>query len=112
MTDRAVPFEDLQIDKKLMQAAGMASRVGNEVEIHCRLKHPTILEVGGCGSPAHVCIYMQLYNYFEDGNYVYLVLEMAACGELNRYLKTSRRKLNEAEGQRERESLYNISYVL
>ena len=28
-----------------MQAAGMTSRVRNEVEIHSRLKHPSILEV-------------------------------------------------------------------
>ena len=49
----------LVTDRAVMQAAGMASRVGNEVEIHCRLKHPTIEQ--GCGSPAHVCIYMQLY---------------------------------------------------
>ena len=80
----------------------MASRVRNEVEIHCRLKHPAILEV--CvkrGVQVMYCTHacMQLYNYFEDSNYVYLVLEMAACGELNRYLKTSRRKLNEAEGK-------------
>ena len=35
------------IDKKLMKAAGMAARVKKEVEIHSRLKHPSILEVGG-----------------------------------------------------------------
>ena len=41
---------------------------------------------------------MQLYNYFEDANYVYLVLEMCQNGELNRYLKTTRKRLTEAEG--------------
>lgn len=35
----------LQIDKKAMHKAGMVQRVTNEVEIHCRLKHPSILEV-------------------------------------------------------------------
>ncbi|KAK2826068.1 hypothetical protein Q5P01_020282 [Channa striata] len=60
------------IDKKAMHKAGMVQRVTNEVEIHCRLKHPSILE---------------LYNYFEDSNYVYLVLEMCHNGEMSRYLK-------------------------
>uniref|UniRef100_A0A3Q3WKZ2 non-specific serine/threonine protein kinase n=1 Tax=Mola mola TaxID=94237 RepID=A0A3Q3WKZ2_MOLML len=50
------------IDKKAMHKAGMVQRVTNEVEIQCRLKHPSILE---------------LYNYFEDSNYVYLVLEIS-----------------------------------
>ena len=39
-------FIDIQIDKKLMKAAGMVARVKKEVEIHSRLKHPSILEVG------------------------------------------------------------------
>ena len=61
----------------------MVSRVRNEVEIQSRLKHPSILE---------------LYNYFEDSNYVYLVLEMCHNGELNRYLRTAKKKLTEEEG--------------
>ena len=73
----------LQIDKKLMQAGGMVARVRNEVEIQSRLKHPAILE---------------LYNYFEDSNYVYLVLEICRNGELNRYLRTSKTRLSEEEG--------------
>ncbi|KAK2581919.1 hypothetical protein KPH14_002374 [Odynerus spinipes] len=60
------------IDKKLMQAAGMVGRVRQEVAIHSRLKHPAILEV---------------YTFFEDSNYVYLVLELCHNGELQRYLK-------------------------
>ena len=61
-----------QIDKKLMQAAGMVGRVCQEVSIHSRLKHPAILE---------------LYTFFEDANYVYLVLELCHNGELQRFLK-------------------------
>ena len=72
-----------QIDKKLMQAGSMVARVRNEVEIQSRLKHPAILE---------------LYNYFEDSNYVYLVLEMCHNGELSRYLRTTRKRLTEEEG--------------
>lgn len=60
------------IDKKLMKAADMVSRVRQEVEIHSRMKHPSILE---------------LYTYFEDQNYVYLVLELCHLGELHGYLK-------------------------
>lgn len=47
---------------------------------------------------AILSIPLQLYNYFEDANYVYLVLEMCQNGELNRYLKTTRKRLTEAEG--------------
>lgn len=72
------------IDKKLMKAAGMAARVKKEVEIHSRLKHPSILE---------------LYNYFEDSNYVYLVLEICHNGELNRYLKANCKVLSETEAR-------------
>ncbi|XP_055503575.1 serine/threonine-protein kinase PLK4 [Leucoraja erinacea] len=70
------------IDKKAMHKVGMVQRVRNEVEIHCQLKHPSILE---------------LYNYFEDNNYVYLVLEMCHNGEMSRYLKN--RKANFAEDE-------------
>ncbi|KAK3755861.1 hypothetical protein QZH41_014320 [Actinostola sp. cb2023] len=62
------------IDKKAMKSLGMVKRVCNEVEIHSQLKHPAILE---------------LYTYFEDENYVYLVLEMCHNGELNRFIKSS-----------------------
>ncbi|XP_044129465.1 serine/threonine-protein kinase PLK4 [Bufo gargarizans] len=72
------------IDKKAMQRVGMVQRVRNEVEIHCQLKHPSILE---------------LYNYFEDSNYVYLILEMCHNGELNRYLKNRKKPFSEKEAR-------------
>ncbi|KAB1281883.1 Serine/threonine-protein kinase PLK4 [Camelus dromedarius] len=72
------------IDKKAMCKAGMVQRVQNEVKIHCQLKHPSILE---------------LYNYFEDNNYVYLVLEMCHNGEMNRYLKNRRKPFSENEAR-------------
>ncbi|XP_051942927.1 serine/threonine-protein kinase PLK4 isoform X2 [Hippocampus zosterae] len=72
------------IDKKMMHKAGMVQRVTNEVEIHCRLKHPSILE---------------LYNYFEDKNYVYLVLEMCHNGEMGRYLKERKVPFSEEEAR-------------
>uniref|UniRef100_A0A669ELU4 Serine/threonine-protein kinase PLK4 n=1 Tax=Oreochromis niloticus TaxID=8128 RepID=A0A669ELU4_ORENI len=72
------------IDKKAMHKAGMVQRVRNEVEIHCRLKHPSILE---------------LYNYFEDSNYVYLVLEMCHNGEMSRYLKERKMPFSEDEAR-------------
>ncbi|XP_076014591.1 serine/threonine-protein kinase PLK4 [Genypterus blacodes] len=72
------------IDKKAMHKSGMVQRVTNEVEIHCRLKHPSILE---------------LYNYFEDSNYVYLVLEMCHNGEMSRYLKERKMPFSEDEAR-------------
>ncbi|XP_027710404.1 serine/threonine-protein kinase PLK4 isoform X2 [Vombatus ursinus] len=72
------------IDKKAMHKAGMVQRVQNEVKIHCQLKHPSILE---------------LYNYFEDSNYVYLVLEICHNGEMNRYLKNRMKPFSESEAR-------------
>ncbi|ELU12783.1 hypothetical protein CAPTEDRAFT_221177 [Capitella teleta] len=72
------------IDKKQMVAEGMVTRVNKEVEIHSRLKHPSILE---------------LYNYFEDEAYVYLVLEMCHNGELYSYLRANSRVLSEDEAR-------------
>ncbi|KAL6105655.1 plk4 [Pungitius sinensis] len=72
------------IEKKAMHKAGMVQRVINEVEIQCRLKHPSILE---------------LYNYFEDSNYVYLVLEMCHNGEMSRHLKERKMSFSEDEAR-------------
>lgn len=72
------------IDKKAMYKAGMVQRVQSEVKIHCQLKHPSVLE---------------LYNYFEDSNYVYLVLEMCHNGEMNRYLKNRMKPFSENEAR-------------
>lgn len=60
------------IDKALMASAGMIGRVRQEVTIHSRLKHPAILE---------------LYTFFEDAHYVYLILELAHNGELAKHFK-------------------------
>jgi polo-like kinase 4 len=58
-----------------MHSAGMVERVRQEVTIHSRLKHPSVLE---------------LYTFFEDANFVYLILEFAENGELRKYLKENR----------------------
>ncbi|KAI3381391.1 hypothetical protein SNEBB_005186 [Seison nebaliae] len=60
------------IDKKQMKLKGLVDRVRNEVEIHAQLKHPSILE---------------LYGFFEDANYVYLILELCEIGEMQKFLK-------------------------
>lgn len=65
-------YLSLQIDKERMYNTGMVDRVRQEVGIHSRLKHPAILE---------------LYTYFQDTNYVYLILELCHNGELQRFLK-------------------------
>lgn len=54
----------------------MVGRVNKEVSFHSKLKHPSIL---------------QLYTYFEDANFVYLVLELAENGELKNFLKKNER---------------------
>lgn len=68
------------IDKALMASAGMIGRVRQEVIIHSRLKHPAILE---------------LYTFFEDAHYVYLVLELAHNGELAKHFKLGTQSLSE-----------------
>ncbi|CAL1530889.1 unnamed protein product [Lymnaea stagnalis] len=73
------------IDKKKMKKACMSDRVRKEVEIHSRLKHPSVL---------------QLYNYFEDSNYVYLVLELCHNGEMHRYLQSRAQPFAEDEARR------------
>lgn len=60
----------------------MVGRVRQEVSIHSRLKHPSILE---------------LYTFFEDPNYVYLILELAENGALNRYMKDHKKVMTEPE---------------
>lgn len=60
----------------------MEKRVCEEVQIHSRLKHPSILE---------------LYQFFEDENFVYLVLEYAENGELQKYLRIHKMRFNEFE---------------
>lgn len=73
-----------QIDKKIMHSSGMMARVHQEVSIHSKLKHPSILE---------------LYTFFEDSCHVYLILEYCENGELQKYLKFHNKILNESEGQ-------------
>lgn len=65
-----------------MQAYQMTDRVRQEVAIHARLKHPSILT---------------LFTFFEDSNYVYLVLELAHNGALHRYLVDKQKTLTEFE---------------
>ena len=65
-----------------MRAQHLTKRVANEVEIHWQLRHSSILE---------------LYNYFEDSEYVYLVMEICHGGNLFEYLQRSGGKLPEAQ---------------
>lgn len=61
----------------------MVNRVKQEVTIHSRLKHASVLE---------------LYTCFEDENNVYLVLELCHNGELASYMKTRKSTFSEDEG--------------
>uniref|UniRef100_A0A182RJU0 Serine/threonine-protein kinase PLK4 n=1 Tax=Anopheles funestus TaxID=62324 RepID=A0A182RJU0_ANOFN len=70
------------INKQKMHSSGMAIRVRQEVAIHSKLKHASILE---------------LYTFFEDFDHVYLVLELAENGELQRYLRERNKPFSEHE---------------
>ena len=60
----------------------MDERVRQEVGIHARLNHPSIVK---------------LISYFEDNTYVYLVLELCHNGELARYLRNTKHAFSEPE---------------
>lgn len=73
----SLPFTfSLKIDKTMVHRNGMAGRVNKEVNYHSKLNHTSIIK---------------LYTYFEDANYVYLVLELAENGELKNFLKKNER---------------------
>lgn len=73
------------IDKRKIKNGSMMKRVRNEVEIHSQLKHPSVL---------------QMFGYFEDRNYVYLVLELCHNGELQQYLKKMHCGMSEEEASK------------
>lgn len=57
-----------------MKSKGMTDRVKQEANIQLNLNHPAIL---------------QLYRFFEDTNYIYLILELAEYGDIQNYLRTN-----------------------
>ncbi|PVD34362.1 hypothetical protein C0Q70_05633 [Pomacea canaliculata] len=73
------------IEKETTKARRMVARVRKEVEIHSRLKHPSILEI---------------YDYDEDNKYVYLVLELCHNGEFLHYLDSQGGVLTEDEARK------------
>ncbi|KAG1696979.1 Protein furry -like [Nymphon striatum] len=81
-TDEEVAIK--MIDKKRIRTSEMISRVNQEVEIHLKLKHPSILE---------------LYTYFEDSEYIYLVLEMCSRGNCKQHVERLKRNLLESEAR-------------
>ena len=60
-------------------------RVQYEVEIHCQLKHDSVVE---------------LYDSFEDSNFVYLVLELCEKGELHQFLKRNGNRMREDQARK------------
>jgi serine/threonine protein kinase len=65
-------FEIYKINKQEMRKLKLTKRVSNEVEIHWQLRNTSILE---------------LYNYFEDSEYVYMIMELCENGNLFQYVK-------------------------
>ncbi|XP_074111162.1 polo like kinase SAK [Cotesia typhae] len=75
-----------KINIKLMQDHGMIGRVREEVAIHSKLRHPSILK---------------FYTSFKDAKFVYIVLELCPYGDLQRFLKKHYvQKLSENEAGR------------
>lgn len=74
----------LQIDRHVMQQRKMDHRVRQEIEIHSTLKHPSVVE---------------MYGYFMDANYIYLVLEFCPNGDLRTHLDTRHSPFDEKHGK-------------
>lgn len=74
---------------------------GSNWEMFWRWDTGCMEAVGKAGCLCHWLrpLLFQLYNYFEDNNYVYLVLEMCHNGEMNRYLKNRMKPFSESEGR-------------
>ncbi|ORY04226.1 Pkinase-domain-containing protein [Basidiobolus meristosporus CBS 931.73] len=85
---KAGPYEGRVVAIKMINKSKLTEdlrrRVVNEVEIQWQLQHPSILE---------------LYDYSEDEDTVYLVMEICTGGELYRYLKERKRPLTESEAR-------------
>ena len=56
-----------------MKTSGMVARVRNEVEIHCQLKHPAILEVIDLKKFMYLKILLQI-NVFQNQNFVQVTM--------------------------------------
>ncbi|GJP34169.1 hypothetical protein CLOM_g18623 [Closterium sp. NIES-68] len=64
------------VSKREVREEGLQQQLRREIEIHSHLRHPGVL---------------RLYGYFYDQTFVYLVLELAAGGELYRQLRAKTR---------------------
>ncbi|CAI5999065.1 unnamed protein product [Closterium sp. NIES-64] len=69
------------VSKREVREEGLQEQLRREIEIHAHLRHPGVL---------------RLYGYFYDQTFVYLVLELAAGGELYRQLR-ARTRLQEGQ---------------
>ncbi|CAL4091417.1 unnamed protein product [Meganyctiphanes norvegica] len=81
-TNRNVAIK--KINKSSISSRGLTDRVRQEVSIHSKLDHPSILN---------------LYTFFEDHHYVYLILELCDRGELYKHIKSLNRVLTENESR-------------
>lgn len=68
------------LDKLTIKRNNLAQRVRNEVTIHYQLRHKNVLE---------------LLHFFEDAEHVFMVMELAAHGELYRRVRKGPRLLEE-----------------
>jgi polo-like kinase 4 len=72
------------LDKSTIRQGSLALRVRNEVAIHYQLRHRNVLE---------------LLHFFEDAEHVFMVMELAAGGELYQRIRRGP-KLKDSEIRR------------
>lgn len=70
----------------------MFERLDAEIRIHHQVKHRNIVE---------------LFDYFHDNEYVYLILELCSCGDLEHYLK-EKKTLSEAESMKNKKKRFSL----
>uniref|UniRef100_A0A8C6SZU0 Serine/threonine-protein kinase PLK4 n=1 Tax=Neogobius melanostomus TaxID=47308 RepID=A0A8C6SZU0_9GOBI len=104
----AMPIGDKIEDFKVLTLLGKGSfacvyraksvKTGLEVAIKT-IDHTDIKFIHLSNVPIYIYMGKKLYNYFEDSNYVYLVLEMCHNGEMSRYLKDRKVPYSEDEAR-------------
>lgn len=72
VVDKSIACEKLGDNSRGDGAELACARVANEVRLHWGLKHPAVVE---------------LFDFFEDDRFVYLVLELCGGGDLYRRLR-------------------------
>ncbi|TFJ84251.1 hypothetical protein NSK_004242 [Nannochloropsis salina CCMP1776] len=69
--------------KKELEACGVVKQLRQEIEVHCKLRHPNII---------------RMFGWFQDPHRVYVVMSLAEGGDLLKYLRAQpQRRLAEPQ---------------